>query len=241
MNITLFQSKRLWLAALVLALSPITQAGLLLDQSIVIFDEAQVRADVRVLNDSNENKLFASVEPFLVTSPGEENEELVPLSSLDDPEFIVTPNKLIIEPGSNGIVRLLNMAEPAQTDVIYRVNFTPIEKPLELQRADDGDATRTGVQIVLAYQALVIIPPPEPKAIPEVTRSGKSVIFANSGNSNYKLTNGLQCNPQDPSDCRELIGARVYAGNKREVQLPFDGPLQFNMQSVAGRQVLAVP
>ncbi|MBT5685792.1 MAG: hypothetical protein HOJ11_12365, partial [Gammaproteobacteria bacterium] len=169
--------------------------------------------------------------------------ELAPLSIDEDAGLLVTPNKLLIEPSGSAIVRMLNMAEPDINEVYYRINFTPIQKPIEFERQEGEELEQSQmlVSIALAYQALVIVPPLEPKALPRFTRTGKTVVFTNPGNSFYLLRDGVQCSPDDPDDCVDLTSKRVYPGNEYVVELPFDGPAQYVARVFDGSKVISVP
>ena len=229
---------------LIVLLAPTVHAGVVLNRAIVIFDDTnQTRQDVIVSNDSGSDRLFVSVEPFLVMKPGTEERELVPLSIDEDAGLLVTPNKLLIEPSGSAIVRMLNMAEPGANEVYYRVNFTPMLKPIEFepQEGDELDETRMQVSIALAYQALVIVPPLEPKPLPTFARTGKTLVFTNPGNSFYLLRDGQQCSPDDPDDCLDLTSKRVYPGNEYVVELPFDGPARYVARVFDGSKVISVP
>lgn len=230
--------------SLILLLAPSVHAGVMLNRAIVIFDDSdQARQDVIVSNDSDSDRLFVSVTPFLVMNPGTEERELAPLSIDEDAGLLVTPNKLLIEPSGSAIVRMLNMAEPDINEVYYRINFTPIQKPIEFERQEGEELEQSQmlVSIALAYQALVIVPPLEPKALPRFTRTGKTVVFTNPGNSFYLLRDGVQCSPDDPDDCVDLTSKRVYPGNEYVVELPFDGPAQYVARVFDGSKVISVP
>ena len=230
--------------SLILLFAPTVHAGVMLNRAIVIFDDSdQARQDVIVSNDSDSDRLFVSVTPFLVMNPGTEERELAPLSIDEDAGLLVTPNKLLIEPSGSAIVRMLNMAEPDTNEVYYRVNFTPIQKPIEFERqeGDELEQSRVQVSIALAYQALVIVPPLDPEALPMFTRTGKKLVFTNPGNSFYLLRDGRQCSPDEPDDCVDLTSKRVYPGNEYVVELPFDGPAQYVARVFDGSKVISVP
>ena len=231
-------------SSLILLFAPTVHAGVMLNRAIVIFDDSeQARQDVVVSNDSDSDRLFVSVEPFLVIKPGTEERELAALTLDEDAGLLVTPNKLLLEPSGSAIVRMLNMAEPGTNEVYYRVNFTPIQKPIEFERqeGDELEQSQMLVTIALAYQALVIVPPLDPEALPRFTRTGKTLVFTNPGNSFYLLRDGRQCSPADPDDCVDLTSKRVYPGNEYVVELPFDGPAQYIARVFDGSKVISVP
>lgn len=218
-------------------------SGVVLNRSIVIFNDAtQTRQDIVVSNDSDTSRLFVSVEPFLVDQPGTDEQELLSLDLDVDPMLLVTPNKLLLEPGGSATVRMLNMAEPEDVERYYRVNVTPMQKPIDFEREEGDSEEDSAVQIsiALAYQALVIVPPSEPTSTPQFTRAGKILTFTNTGNSFYLLRDGVQCNPKDTDDCVDLVSKRIYPGNEYTVELPFDGPAQYMSKTLAGSKAFSI-
>jgi hypothetical protein len=221
--------------------TPLAQAGLLVDKSIVVFDDiTQMKEDISVINDDEEKRLFVEVVGYSVESPGTEAEELVPLARLEEPTFVATRNKLIVQPGSSSVVRLLNLQPATETDAVYRINFLPISKPLELVENDDEESVKPVLEILVAYQILAIVLPVNPKVVTSAKRTGKKAVFSNEGNTNYLMTNGQQCNPADKNECEELPSKRIYAGNTWSITLPYDGPFTFSVRSFAGNKVLVV-
>ncbi|MGK0473438.1 MAG: hypothetical protein ACJAR0_003934 [Candidatus Azotimanducaceae bacterium] len=217
-------------------------AGLIVDRAIIIFnDRNDTKNDVVVINDSGVDKLFVNVEAFEVMNPGSPDEELVTIDRSSSPDFIASPTKLIVAPGSKSIVRLLNVAGRSNIERIYRVNFLPISAPLELESDDEADSSvRPMVEVVIAYQVLAIVLPIDPTVVPVISRTGMEAVFKNEGTANYLLSSGQQCDPLDLSDCRELANRRIYAGNVWKLTLPFDGPFSYTIRSHEGNSVRVV-
>jgi len=221
--------------------------ALLVDKAILVFDEdSGDRLAVFVLNDDEEEKLYVQVETFKVEAPGTLNEELVALDNRfstreSAPEFVVTPNKLIVPPGGRNIVRLLNLNPSKDAEKIYRINFVPIVKPIELEEAEGDEGVRSMLEIVIAYQVLAIVLPEDPSPEPVVQRDGTSVKVENTGNSNFLLRSGKQCNPAVSEECVELPGKRIYPGNTWEFSLPYDGPFSFEVSSNEGNSSSLFP
>lgn len=223
----------LYLIAVILHSSSV-EAALIVNRSIITFDNpAQSREDVVVLNSSLEDNLYLKVEPFVVLNPGTNEQELTPLVVGDNPEFLVTPNRLITPPEGRNLVRILNLNTNGDKERIYRVNVVPVTPPVELQ-ATDPDSVISALEIVVAYQILIIIPPTNPHAEVTMERNGQLMIFRNTGNSNYLLTDGEQCNPANPEECVSLEDHRVYPGNVWTKDLPFDGPFTYKVRTKDG-------
>jgi len=211
-------------------------AELLVDRSIVIFEDGQTREDVKVLNNSPEDKLYVSVEGYRVVDPGTEDEIYEPLKDNLQPSFVATPGKLVVQPDSSNIVRLLSLAPAADEERIYRINFLPIARPLALDEIEPGGekGVKPALEILLAYQVLAIVLPVDPAPSVDMKRTGKSVVFSNAGNANYLLTNGQQCDPDDQEVCSGLPNKRIYPGNTFNVALPYDGPFSYTVRSYDG-------
>jgi Mat/Ecp fimbriae periplasmic chaperone len=218
--------------------SSTTQAAFVLDRSIVIMDSgSNGREDITVINDSQTEKLYVSVDLYSVASPGQTDQKLQIPDPSSKKEFIASPTKLVIPPGERKLVRLLNLIGPNDKERVYRINFTPIVKPLEVEKIEpneDGEIIQPGVQIVVAYQVLVIVLPEDSKKQMMVTREGKNATFSNTGNVNILLYNGQQCNPDNKSECSKITGFRLYPGNIKSVELPYDSSLSFSERSYEG-------
>jgi P pilus assembly chaperone PapD len=207
-------------------------AGIYLDRIIVEFDPGGLpRQDVVVINDSTTENAYVDVEILEVRSPGAENEERVLVTNPQESGLLVTPARMVVAPGGRQQVRLVNLTGTGQVDRVYRVNFKPVLPPLS-----EEDAT---VRIVVAYQALVLIPPAKPTAVLNYERDGTELKLENVGNSYIRLENGTYCETEE-SDCIDLEGTRLYAGNSWELELPGNGVVRFNATNAQGVRSLVI-
>lgn len=206
-------------------------AELAINKAIVPFDSPfEQSRDIEVINTSSTDILYVDVEVMQVLNPGGA-QELHSTRGSDDPGLVATPAKLAVPPGSRQVVRIMNIKPTPDQERVYRINFTPVYPPLAPDDTLTKTTTQTAVQIIVAYQALVLIPPVEPEAIVEYQREGQSVLFANSGNANVLLRRGRQCDPTDSTVCVDLTTRRVYPGGTIEFEVPFEGSLSFTLQS----------
>jgi len=213
----------------------IATASLLVDKAIVIFDaQTANKHDITVINDDPDAKLYVKVDAFEVQSPGTVDETLVPFDRTLVPEFIATPNKLVIQPGSKSLVWLMNLTPINDEERIYRINFLPIARPIELATPQPDDGVRPVLDIIIAYQVLAIVSPRNPVSIPRIVRHKTLVTVSNTGNANFLLTRGRQCNPTNATECAELPHKRIYPGNTWELNLPYDAPFSYDIQTHAG-------
>ena len=213
-------------AALLLTTASWASGGILLDRIIVEFPSDQApRQDIYVINEDDENA-FVKVEVLAVNNPGEENEERVSLAGAENVPFLASPARLVIGPRGRKQVRLVNLPGPGATEQVYRINVTPVMPPLAKQ-------TGATVQVVVAYQALAIAHPAEPREALQVTRSDNALHFHNTGNTYALLADGRQCDDQQ-SNCVDLPSRRLYAGNQWTIALPYATPVHYAVTTYKG-------
>lgn len=224
-----------WLVLLTMSLlSGHSVADLVVNRSIVIYDDpASVKEDVVVINSDAARNLYVQVDAYRVMAPGTANEELLKLVPGADPEFLVSPNKLVVAPSARNLVRFLDLAGNRETERVYRVNLVPVTPPVELEDTGEGRIA-SRLEVVVAYQVLAIVLPNDPQPALGFSREAHLAHFTNSGNANYLLTDGEQCNPLDPADCRKLQNRRVYPGNDWSLELPFAGPFTYKVKTHNG-------
>ncbi len=215
------------LSLLLLLVAPLQLlADMYIDRSIVIFEPGgQPREDVKVSNTSDD-VLYIEVKVSTVINPGKENETRETVSDPSELKLIATPSKLVIPPGGQKLIRLVNLKTTNAEERVYRIDVTPIVPPLE----EDSSQLR----IVVAYQILTIVQPTTPHTHLEATRTANKIVFTNSGNSNILLSEGRQCSAADQNNCKDLASRRLYAGNQWELELPFDAPLSYSVRSHDG-------
>ncbi len=212
----------------------VAQADLIVDRSIIVYDDLEVsKEDVVVFNSDEAENLYLNVVPYRVQRPGRPDQELVPVSPKDGLEFLASPNRLIVPPQSRSIVRMLDLQPRGDHERVYRINIIPATAP-EKGGKGSGDKIDSRLSILVAYQVLAIVLPENPQASIEAQRSATSAVFRNSGNANYLLTDGEQCNPAHPDDCVALQDRRIYPRNSWDLQLPFDGPFRYKVRTHEG-------
>lgn len=209
-------------------------AELVVNKSIIIYDDPTLsKEDVVVFNTDTAANLYLEVEPYRVINPGAEDQSLIAIELDDDPEFLASPNRVIVAPQGRSIVRMLNLNFDGKEELVYRVNLIPVTPPVEL--SDNGEADiESKLEVVVAYQVLVIVLPLNARANVVASRSGNIATFGNTGNSNYLLTDGEQCDPANPAVCQVLEDRRVYPGNDWQLSLPYDGPFSYKVKTHSG-------
>ncbi|MFZ5724459.1 MAG: molecular chaperone [Pseudomonadota bacterium] len=211
-------------AALLWLLTAGSQAAMYVDRSQLTFKPGQAgRQDLTITNPDNET-LYVKVEVSEILGAGTENEERRVAKAADDIRLLATPNKLVIPPGQQKTVRLVNLAGHGDSERVYRVNVTPVVGKLDVP---DGQGLQ--VKVVVAYDLLVLVAPAKPTPSLLAERNGNSISFRNTGNTNIYLYNGQQCPAADApaTECRNVNGKRLYPGNEWITTLPFDRPVDF--------------
>ncbi len=196
---------------------------MILSDAIVHFEPGKpLRKDIEVQNPSSEN-LYVEITPAIVSEPGSENEERITITDPRESGLLVTPNKIVVPPGGRKLVRLVSLEPLGNKERVYRVTFKPVVGDLESEQI--------GIKILIGYEVLLLMQPATPEPNLVVKRDGKTLSFANEGNTNVLLREGKQCpsSSTDSDDCESLRGKRLYPGNNWSVELPFDKPVEYQM------------
>lgn len=212
--------RRTIIGFLLLAFAPPALADMVLDKVILDFaPDAPARDDIEVWNNGGE-RIYVMVEPREIVAPGGADEH-----GATDPDpaklgLLVTPQRLILEPGERRLVRIAAIAPRGQRDRIYRVTIKPV--------VGDVSAAQSALKVMVGYDALVIYRPATPLGTVTATRTAGAITFTNDGNSNVEMYQGRQCDGAG-KDCRNLPARRLYAGARWEQPLERDTPVEYRV------------
>jgi P pilus assembly chaperone PapD len=178
------------------------------------------RKDIELWNNSDE-RFYVEVTPAEIVNPGRPTETRL---QEPDPErlgLLVSPNRLILEPGQHKVVRIAAITAPATSERIYRVTVKPVVGELS--------GEQSGLKVLVGYDVLAIIRPDNP--VPRISgnRDGRTLIIRNDGNSSAELMNGKQCQ-RAGTNCDKLPGKRLYAGAEWRQELSSDGPIEYSIK-----------
>jgi P pilus assembly chaperone PapD len=178
------------------------------------------RKDIELWNNSGE-RYFVEITPAEILSPGLPSERRREVPNPEQLGLLVSPNRMILEPGQHKVIRVAAIVSPVERERVYRVTVKPVVGDIA-----DGQA---GLKILVGYDVLTLVRPsnPIPKIIGE--REGRSLIIRNEGNSSAELLNGKQCATPGKS-CTPLRGKRLYPGAEWRLELPGDGPVEFSVK-----------
>lgn len=167
-------------------------AQLAIDRLWVDFDSSGVpRSDLVVRNESKD-RYYITIKTTEIVSPGTDQEQRVAVTDPEKLGLLVTPNRLILEPGQMRAVRMVSLNSGLTDDRIYRVNITPQIGELEVE---NGQTENRGlaVKLLAAFDVLVTVRPDAKNRTLAVRRFGNFLDLSNDGNSNVLLLDGAIC------------------------------------------------
>lgn len=212
------------LAAAAALLLPLTgaRAELSLSQLIVELQAGKHdRQDVEVAN-NGPDPAYVDIEPREILDPGTPSE--APRQD-PDPEklgLLVSPTRLILQPGQKRLVRVATLDPAAQRERVYRVTVKPVVGRIS--------SAQSGLKVLLGWDMLVLVRPTTVTVAVRAVRAGNSMTFHNDGNVSIVLTDGQQC--AAAGHCTPLADKRLYAGTSWTEQVDGSAPVDYSVESV---------
>lgn len=195
-------------------------AEMVLSQVIVDFlPDKPLREDIEVWNSGSE-RMYVLAEPFRIVAPGTPQEQRVALSLAEDSGLLVSPQRLVLEPGERRIIRVAAIGARPQSDAVYRLAIRPV--------AGSISAESDALKVFVGYDALVLVRPEQVVDDVRGERGGRMLRLRNDGNTAQELFDGRQCDPTG-TDCRQLPSKRLYPNAEWEQSLPFDTPVSYKV------------
>lgn len=218
-----------WGAAVVLVLGMAgpARAQLAIDRLWVDFEPGTPnRADVVIRNESKD-RYYITVSPVEITAPGTAAEARTEIADPEKLGLLVSPNRLIVEPGGLRSIRVVSLNEKLAADRIYRIKVTPQVGAIDAP-ATESDNRGVALKLLTAYDLLVTTRPAEAKAAVSAKRVGDTLTIRNDGNTNALLFEGRACPSGEkpwPAEnavtkCADLGARRMYPGNDWRIDLP---------------------
>lgn len=197
-------------------------AQLAIDRLWVDFEPGMANRSDLVIRNESADRYYITVSPVEVVSPGAADEQRIEKSDPEQLGLLVSPNRLVIDPGGMRAIRVVSLNETVSVDRVYRIRVTP--QVGEIQAGDPGaEARGMTVKLLTAYDVLVTIRPPKPEAGITATRAGNEVTIRNGGNSNTLLFDGVACAPAAVSGaaeaCEDIGARRLYPANEWKITL----------------------
>ena len=178
-------------------------ANLVLSQVVVDLTPAgPPRADVEAWNTGAE-RMYVVAEPASIVDPGTPAERRVASADPAESGLLVTPQKMILEPGERKLIRIAAVAPRAARDRVYRVTVKPV--------AGEVSAAASALKVLVGYDMLVIVRPATMTGEVSARRDGGTLVLTNAGTTSVEMYDGQQCGAGG-GDCRTLPSRRLYAG-----------------------------
>ena len=201
------------------------QAAMNIDRAVITFASGgSEREDVMVSNPGDET-LYIDVQVLDVTNSGTDAEKREVVKDPESIGLVATPRRLVVPPGGQRVVRLVNLEGYGKKERVYRVNLKPMSGPVESEQM--------GVKVMVGYGLLVFVEPQKVNVDLEASRDGRELKLRNKGNVNVQILQGEQCPPRPAQgqECQELKGQRLYPGNEETLELPYDAPVTFSVSA----------
>lgn len=193
-------------------------ADLVLSQVIVDFLPGQpMREDIEVWNGGSE-RMYVSAEPFEIVAAGTPQERRVAVGLAEGSGLLVSPQRLVLEPGERRIVRVAATGERPASDTVYRLAVKPVAGAIT--------AETDALKVFVGYDALVLVRPETFTGAIEARRSGRTLTLTNTGNTAQELFDGRQCDAGG-GNCQTLPSKRLYPGAAWEQELPYETPASY--------------
>ena len=108
------------------------------------------RKDIELWNNSDE-RAYVEVAPAEIVNPGQASETRIQELNPERLGLLVSPNRLILEPGQHKVIRIAAIMQPTNNERIYRVTVKPVV----------GDITgdQSGLKLLVGYDVLAIVRP----------------------------------------------------------------------------------
>lgn len=197
-------------------------ADLVLNQVVVdLLPDQVARMDIDASNTGKE-RIYVVAEPAEIVDPGKPTERRVANPDPAASGLLVTPQKMILEPGEHKLVRIAAIAPRGNTDRIYRVTIKPV--------AGDVSAAESALKILVGYDVLVIVRPASMTGTVTGTRRDGRLLLANTGTTNVEIYGGAQCDAKG-ADCRTLPARRLYAGTRWEQPIDPARPVDYRIKT----------
>jgi P pilus assembly chaperone PapD len=199
-----------------------TSAGAELVLSQVVVDlgpDKPARENIELFN-SGTDRLYVAADPFEIRNPGAAEQQRTPAANPQQSGLLVTPQRLILEPGERRLVRIAAVVPRPAADSVYRVTIRPV--------AGEVSANADALKVFVGYDVLVIYRPAAMTGALEAHRDGARLVIANRSNTSQELFDGRQCDAAG-RECRALTGRRLYPGTEWAQDLPYGTPVTYRV------------
>lgn len=208
------------LGAISVALAQSAQAQLTVDKLWMDFENNSAGREDVLLRNESDRRYYISVEPAEIVDAGLESEQRIEYQNPQDLGLLISPNRLVLEPGQFRALRIVSINDELTQDRIYRIRVTPKIGAIESGTAT-GDDRDANLVVLMAYDLLVVVRPDGAATRIVSERGREHITLRNDGNTNTLLIDGQVC-PAGPVEapCTRLPDTRLYAGSSVTFALP---------------------
>ena len=187
-------------------------AQLAIDKLWIDFETTEAtRGDLLVANESSD-RYYINVDVFEIVNPGTEKEERRTFTDPSELGLLVTPNRMILEPGQSRSLRIIRLDEGRSQERIYRIRVEPKVGELSVSGVQEERAML--IKLLAAYEVLVTSRPSGARNEIQAVRNANTLELTNNGNSNVLLFDGHLCSAGAQPDatgenCRKIDTRRL--------------------------------
>lgn len=174
------------------ALPTAANAQLAIDRLWVDMDSSGVARSDFVVRNESKDKYYVTITTTEVVAPGTAEEKRVSIANPEELGLLVTPNRVILEPGQLRAFRIVSLNKNIASDRVYRVNVTPQIGSVSVQNAN-AENRGLAIKVLAAFDVLVTVRPKDNQPTLSVQRDGEFLTLSNPGNSNLLLLDGAVC------------------------------------------------
>ncbi|QDP20417.1 fimbrial biogenesis chaperone [Sphingomonas xanthus] len=204
-------------AVSVAAFPQIAAAEIVLSQLVLDIPATRpARQDIEIWNSGSE-RTYVSVTPAEMIEPGTAKERRLEQPDPEKLGLLVSPGRLILEPGQHKIIRVTPLDDASDRERVYRLTIRP----------EVGEVTgdQTGLKILVGYDVLALVRPDQPVHRLTGTWAGSQLKIRNDGNTSVELIGGRSCTA--PNQCTDVPGKRLYAGAEWNVPVTTKAAVEF--------------
>lgn len=207
------------LFSLMLLAAPPAQADgalMVIPARLKVFNGHEYGVTVRNVGDA---PLYLSISLQKVMNPGLQPEEKVPLSQLEHPGLLASPDKLTLGPGQSRSVSLRSLSVPVSEEM-YRLYIIPV-RALQVEEEPQEKITAP-MSVSVGYGVVVqhMPPPGNQRSAWSYRCESTGMMLENTGNVRLALADIVA-----PGSKQEQNPLVMYPGTSRR----FDG-MEFTMQ-----------
>jgi P pilus assembly chaperone PapD len=146
-----------------------------------------------VLRNESTDRYYVSLVASEVLGAGTETEQRIEVADPEALGLLISPTRLILDPGASRAVRVVNIGQATAADRIYRLRITPQVTDVDAEAALPEGETGVNIRVLMAYDVLIVARPAEARPQIVTVAEPGAILLRNDGNTNTLLLNGEIC------------------------------------------------